>query len=105
MLLAAASLASMRVAVVGGTHGNEFTGVYVVEQLEAAKSILHAEYPSLSVETLIANPRAYTANQRFVDDGASARAERCLVGRPQLIVLDTTLGARSHAFGVPSSQI
>jgi len=54
-----------RVAVVAGTHGNEFTGVYVIEQLEPAA--LRRDYPSLRVETLIANPRAFSATRRFID--------------------------------------
>ena len=39
---------------------------HVVEQLNAER--LQRDYPSLAVETLIANPRAYAANQRFLDD-------------------------------------
>jgi N-acyl-aromatic-L-amino acid amidohydrolase len=55
-----------RVVVVGGTHGNEFTGVYVIEHLRP--DVLREKYPSLQVETLLANPRAHESNQRFVDD-------------------------------------
>lgn len=58
--------AAPRVVVVGGTHGNEFTGVYVIEQLQPEK--LQRDYPSLKVETLLANPRAHAASTRFVDD-------------------------------------
>lgn len=60
--------AGTRVVVVGGTHGNEYTGVYLVERLQAQHSLLRKEYPSLTIDTLIANPRAYANNQRFVED-------------------------------------
>jgi len=63
-----ASSPQPRVVVVGGTHGNEFTGIHVVEQLQREMAAVHAAYPSLAVETMIANPRAYAANSRFVDD-------------------------------------
>lgn len=53
-----------RVVVAAGTHGNEYTGVWVARRLEASDL---ARYPSLRVETLVANPRAHAENRRFVD--------------------------------------
>ena len=58
--------AAPRVVVVGGTHGNEFTGVYVISHLNAAE--LQRDFPHINVETLLANPRAHAASIRFVDD-------------------------------------
>ena len=69
------ALAAPRVVVVGGTHGNEFTGIYVVEQMEARRGEYERAYPSLRMETLVANPKAYAANRRFVDDEASGGDE------------------------------
>lgn len=57
-----------RVFVVGGTHGNEYAGVHVIKHLEAQRSTLGREYPSLDVQTLLANPAAHAANKRFIDD-------------------------------------
>lgn len=57
-----------RVVVAGGTHGNEYTGVYVLDRLAQQKDKLKRDYPSLSVEPLLANPVAHKANRRFVDN-------------------------------------
>jgi succinylglutamate desuccinylase len=55
-----------RVVVSSGTHGNEYTGVYVVHRLQLQQEELAAAYPSLAVETLVANPLAHEGNRRFV---------------------------------------
>ena len=77
MLLLAAVVATeaalqqvRRVVINGGTHGNEYTGVYVVRRLSepAAVAELKERFPSLAIETMIANPQAVMANRRFVDD-------------------------------------
>jgi succinylglutamate desuccinylase len=57
-----------RVAVVGGTHGNEFTGIYILEKMRLRAAELAAEHPSLAIETVFANPAAHAANRRFIDD-------------------------------------
>eukprot|EP00536_Pseudo-nitzschia_multiseries_P012861 jgi/Psemu1/320347/estExt_fgenesh1_pm.C_5120013 len=54
------------VAVVGGTHGNEYTGVFCVKALERQLAGGKASYP-FEVKTLIGNPEAYKTNRRFVD--------------------------------------
>ncbi|WP_309744318.1 succinylglutamate desuccinylase/aspartoacylase family protein, partial [Chamaesiphon sp. OTE_20_metabat_361] len=54
-----------KIAIVGGTHGNELTGVYVVEKLARFPERL-AQY-SFEVVTLLANPQAVAANRRYVD--------------------------------------
>jgi succinylglutamate desuccinylase len=54
-----------RVAVVGGTHGNELTGVYLVKKFERYPQLLHRE--SFECITLLANPQAVVANRRYID--------------------------------------
>lgn len=58
-----------RVVVAGGTHGNEYTGVWCVHHLEeqGQRKQLRQRFPSLSVETVLANPKAFHQNRRFVD--------------------------------------
>ena len=56
-----------RVVVSGGTHGNEYTGVYVIERLGIKAAELATRYPSLAIETLLANPLAHEHNRRFMD--------------------------------------
>ena len=62
-----------------GTHGNEYTGVYVLKWLEAQRDNLEGVYPSLKIATLLANPKAHAENRRFVDDDLNRMFSReCL---------------------------
>jgi succinylglutamate desuccinylase len=54
-----------RAIIVGGTHGNELTGVYLIKKFERLPQLLDRE--SFSCETLLANPRAIAANRRYID--------------------------------------
>ncbi|EED87972.1 aspartoacylase, partial [Thalassiosira pseudonana CCMP1335] len=54
-----------KIAIVGGTHGNEYTGVWCIKSIEKQRELL--AYPSLDLHTLLANPVAYMQNKRFVD--------------------------------------
>lgn len=51
------------VVVVGGTHGNEYTGVWCIKELEAQPPTC---YPSLEIKTLLGNPEAHMQNKRFI---------------------------------------
>lgn len=66
------------VTVVGGTHGNEYTGVFCVKALERRLKLVDAntftttatkETPPFPfrLSTLIGNPEAFKANKRFID--------------------------------------
>ncbi|MBD2088342.1 aspartoacylase [Microcoleus sp. FACHB-1515] len=54
-----------RVAIVGGTHGNELTGIYLVKKFEQFPAAI--ERPTLECMTLLANPKAIAANRRYID--------------------------------------
>jgi succinylglutamate desuccinylase len=54
-----------RVAIVGGTHGNELTGIYLVKKFDRFPELL--DRPSLECTTLLANPPAIAANRRYID--------------------------------------
>jgi succinylglutamate desuccinylase len=54
-----------RVAIVGGTHGNELTGVYLVDKFDRSPELLQRD--SFECITLIANPQAVTENRRYID--------------------------------------
>ena len=53
------------VAIVGGTHGNEYSGIYLLRKWQATPSLIQREH--LSVTTLLANANAYRDNKRYVD--------------------------------------
>ena len=82
-----------RVTVVGGTHGNEYTGVWCIKAIEGQREVhrrrtaensandgggeggrrvddrinVFEKFQSLEIDTLLGNPVAYMQNKRFVD--------------------------------------
>ena len=64
-----------RVCVVGGTHGNEYTGIWCIKAMKQKSKDsdrtkleqLAQDFPSLDIITIFANPRAHLANKRFLD--------------------------------------
>jgi len=54
-----------RVAIVGGTHGNEWTGVYLIKKFERSPELVTRS--TFQTLTLLANPRAFDINKRYVD--------------------------------------
>ena len=55
-----------RVAVCGGTHGNELSGVYLVrERLKTRKKVEEDEL--VSVMTVMSNPRAVQQGRRYTE--------------------------------------
>lgn len=53
------------VIIFGGTHGNEWTGIFVIEKYQKQ---LEAEFPDLNLNFILANPEAYKINRRFKDE-------------------------------------
>mmetsp|Transcript_14800 Transcript_14800/g.32244 ORF Transcript_14800/g.32244 Transcript_14800/m.32244 type:complete len:411 (+) Transcript_14800:188-1420(+) len=70
-----------KVTIVGGTHGNEYTGIWCIKSIEKQRDLHNRgiqssdarvinpfrEYPSLTINTLLSNPKAFMANRRFID--------------------------------------
>ncbi len=54
-----------RVAIVGGTHGNEFTGAYLIKKFEQYPELVRRS--SFETQTLLANPQAFAATRRYID--------------------------------------
>ncbi|OOF08618.1 aspartoacylase [Salinivibrio sp. PR5] len=54
-----------QVAIVGGTHGNEFSGIYALKQWQQNSETVTRS--SFSTELFFANPCAYQANKRYLD--------------------------------------
>ena len=54
-----------KVIIFGGTHGNEWTGVYAVTKFAEE---LKSEFKSLDIQIIHANPEAYRLNKRFKDE-------------------------------------
>ena len=54
------------IAIVGGTHGNEYTGVWVIKSLQQQQLKLQERYANLNISTILGNPEAHYANRRFI---------------------------------------
>jgi len=63
-----------QLAIVGGTHGNEFTGIYLLKKWQANPELI--ERNSFATETLFANPQAHQENKRYVDNDLNRRFNR-----------------------------
>ncbi len=53
-----------RVAIVGGTHGNEFTGVYLLKKFEQHLNLVKRS--SFETLTLLGNPEAFQESRRYI---------------------------------------
>lgn len=51
------------IAIVGGTHGNENTGVFLIQKLRSSIP----SYKNLDLQYLLANPLAIKRSKRFID--------------------------------------
>ncbi|XP_066506682.1 N-acyl-aromatic-L-amino acid amidohydrolase (carboxylate-forming) B-like isoform X2 [Hoplias malabaricus] len=56
-----------RMAVCGGTHGNEMSGVYLVPELERQRKEKGDSIWPIPLTTVLSNPRAIKACTRYVD--------------------------------------
>ncbi|XP_004549526.1 N-acyl-aromatic-L-amino acid amidohydrolase (carboxylate-forming) B isoform X2 [Maylandia zebra] len=68
-----------RVAVCGGTHGNEMTGVYMVRHLQKEKI---DKIGSVSVSTVLTNPRAVEICRRYVETDLNRCFTEALLNSP-----------------------
>jgi len=67
-----------RIAIVGGTHGNEFTGVYLVKKFQAYPELVQRE--SFQTVAVLANPEAFVAVRRYINQDLN----RCFI--PEVIL-------------------
>ena len=107
-----------RVVIVGGTHGNEWTGIKIVTHYQ---EYLSKRYPKLTLEFILANPAAYEANARFKDEDLNrafqylnenrisyehirAKEIKAIIQRGPCLVLDlhTTTSDMGNTLIVPS---
>jgi aspartoacylase len=69
-----------RVAIVGGTHGNELTGVYLVKKFENAPELVARS--TFKTELLIANPRSVEVCRRYVETDLNRCFSRSGLDKP-----------------------
>ncbi|WP_028115618.1 aspartoacylase [Ferrimonas senticii] len=71
----------LSVAIVGGTHGNEFSGIRLVQQWQQR----HWPYANLAIQTLYANPQANAANRRYLDADLNREFVEARLSDPSLV--------------------
>ncbi len=71
-----------QVVIVGGTHGNELSGIQLLKQWQATPAVL--QRPGLNVSTLFANPSAYRANRRYLEADLNRQFELPSLADPSL---------------------
>ena len=63
-----------RVVIVGGNHGNELTGIYLVKKFQQYPHLIHRS--SFETLPLLGNPKAIAARTRYIDTDLN----RCFTG-------------------------
>ncbi|MDP5035538.1 MAG: aspartoacylase [Alishewanella sp.] len=92
-----------QVAIVGGVHGNEFSGIYLVKQYQAEPE--RCRRTSFTTETVWANPAAYAANKRYLHSDLNRQFKNVDLANPELTdyeqsrakVLNAQLGPKGAA--------
>ena len=69
----------MKVLVIGGTHGNEWTGIIAVRKYAES---FKQKFPRVQMEFIHANPDAYTINRRFKDEDLNRAFQNLQDPRP-----------------------
>ncbi|BAY24314.1 succinylglutamate desuccinylase/aspartoacylase [Calothrix sp. NIES-2100] len=92
-----------RVVIVGGTHGNEITGIYLVKKFERSPDLIQRS--SFESVTLIGNPQACAIGKRYVDTDLN----RCFLSQdlenPSLTSYEAQQAKIIHqTFGFQGSQ-
>jgi len=71
-----------RVAIVGGTHGNELTGVYLVKKFDRAPELIGRS--TFETIALLANPQACEIGRRYIDIDLNRCFRQQDLNNPQL---------------------
>ncbi|MBF2083401.1 aspartoacylase [Thermoleptolyngbya sp. C42_A2020_037] len=69
-----------RVLLVGGTHGNELTGIYLIRRFQYAPQLISR--PSFETMTLLSNLEAIAAGVRYVDQDMNRCCDRAHLELP-----------------------
>jgi len=70
----------MKVLIFGGTHGNEWTGIYVVNKYQ---QYFKEKFPSLELDFIFSNPNAHEKKVRFVDEDLNRAFQFLEESRPK----------------------
>jgi succinylglutamate desuccinylase len=92
-----------RVLIVGGTHGNEITGIYLIKKFERHPDLIQRQ--NLKIFTLLANPEAYAIAKRYVDTDLNRSFRHQDLGNPHLTGYEAQRAKEIyHTFGTGGTQ-
>ncbi|KKO45239.1 aspartoacylase [Arsukibacterium ikkense] len=92
-----------QVAIIGGVHGNEFTGIYLIKQYQAKPELISRS--SFTSRCVWANPQAHHANKRYLHSDLNRQFKNVDLANPALTnyeqsrakVLNAELGPKGAA--------
>ncbi|SNY44177.1 aspartoacylase [Arsukibacterium tuosuense] len=92
-----------QVAIVGGVHGNEFSGIYLIKQYQARPELISKD--SFDCRCVWANPQAHYANKRYLHSDLNRQFKNADLANPALTdyeqsrakVLNAELGPKGAA--------
>ncbi|MBV2128468.1 aspartoacylase [Arsukibacterium indicum] len=92
-----------QVAIVGGVHGNEFSGIYLIKQYQARPELISRA--SFDCRCVWANPEAHYANKRYLHSDLNRQFKNSDLANPALSnyeqsrakVLNAELGPKGAA--------
>ncbi len=70
-----------RVLLIGGTHGNELTGIYLIRRFQQFPWLVSR--PSFETVTLLSNPEAIAAGVRYIDQDMNRCCDRAHLDLPE----------------------
>lgn len=91
------------VAIVGGTHGNEFSGIYLLQKWQSNSDLLSRD--GIQTEMVFANPKGFEENKRYLDSDLNrqfsledlANNELTNYEQSRAKVINTQLGPKGNA--------
>jgi succinylglutamate desuccinylase len=75
-----------RVAIFGGTHGNELTGIYLIKKFESLPYLI--QRPSFETVMFFANPKAYAIGKRYYETDLNRCFARRDLENPNLLTYE-----------------
>lgn len=93
---------NLRVALVGGTHGGELTGVFLIKKWKQSRQLIQRH--GIETTTLIANEKAVAMGKRYIDTDLNRAFNRQDLENPQLMNHEQSL-AKTIARRIEQEQI
>lgn len=70
------------VSIVGGTHGNEFSGIYLLKKWQTLPTLIKRS--TFETQTMLANPNAFRDNKRYIDNDLNRQFTLADLANPTL---------------------